>query len=148
MQHMSCRMVTHMSIFGTSFRAAFPFIHCGTLSSSQHKHTEVVANANDLAGCPTIHRVQIQHALIVFPQQMDHAGHDHSAHAAAAPLMPGKIAHPAHGTWPGHVLPGSFFVVWSTWWLISIFRYVPLYQFPAEAISPVLATTGRLRCEG
>jgi hypothetical protein len=27
-------------------------------------------------------------------------------------------------TFAGHVLPGSFFLVWSTWWLVSILRYV------------------------
>ena len=51
--------------------------------------------------------------------------HDHSAHAnTTAAAAPGEISHPAHGTWEGHVLPGSFFLIWSTWWLISIFRHV------------------------
>eukprot|EP00884_Botryococcus_braunii_P016911 jgi/Botrbrau1/3903/Bobra.0183s0124.1 len=55
---------------------------------------------------------------------MEHLGHDHSAHASeASPLVQlGKIEHPAHGTWPGHVLPGSFFLIWSMWWLFSVFK--------------------------
>ena len=42
--------------------------------------------------------------------------------SAAAP--PGTIPHPDHGTWEGHVLPGTFFILWSTWWLFSNFRLV------------------------
>ena len=48
--------------------------------------------------------------------------HDHSAHAVTTAAAPGTIAHPVHGTWPGHVLPGSFFLIWSTWWMFSVFR--------------------------
>lgn len=48
--------------------------------------------------------------------------HDHSAHAATTAAAPGTIAHPVHGTWPGHVLPGSFFLIWSAWWMFSVFR--------------------------
>ena len=50
--------------------------------------------------------------------------HDHSAHANASAATAELPPHPAHGTWEGHVLPGSFFLIWSTWWLVSIFRYV------------------------
>ena len=24
-----------------------------------------------------------------------------------------------HGTYPGHIIPGSMFIVWATWWLIA-----------------------------
>ncbi|KAK9803119.1 hypothetical protein WJX73_006959 [Symbiochloris irregularis] len=57
---------------------------------------------------------------------MDHsmaAGHDHSAHSMdEQPTTPYAYVAPAHGTWEGHVLPGSFFLIWSTWWLFSNFR--------------------------
>ena len=42
--------------------------------------------------------------------------------SAAAP--PGMIPHPDHGTWEGHILPGTFFILWSSWWLFSNFRLV------------------------
>ncbi|BDA48314.1 Transmembrane protein 45B [Coccomyxa sp. Obi] len=35
---------------------------------------------------------------------------------------PNGSMRPEHGTWPGHVLPGSFFLIWSSWWLFSTFR--------------------------
>ncbi len=37
-------------------------------------------------------------------------------------LPSGPIPHPKHGGWLGHMLPGWFFIGWSTWWLYSIFR--------------------------
>ena len=40
--------------------------------------------------------------------------------SSAAP--PGTIPHPDHGTWEGHILPGTFFILWSSWWLFSNFR--------------------------
>lgn len=56
---------------------------------------------------------------------MDHSGHNHSVHEIDVQtlLAPGKIQHPEHGTWPGHVLPGSFFLIWSVWWLFSVFKW-------------------------
>lgn len=53
---------------------------------------------------------------------MDHAGHDHSAHAAMSESLDGPMPHPAHGGWLGHMLPGWFFFAWGTWWLIGVFR--------------------------
>jgi hypothetical protein len=32
------------------------------------------------------------------------------------------MPHPKHGGWLGHMLPGWFFLAWSSWWLFSIFR--------------------------
>ena len=62
--------------------------------------------------------------------------HDHSAHAntTEAAALP---AHPAHGTLEGHILPGSFFLIWSTWWLVSIFRYSQLCSYVANVLSGV-----------
>lgn len=34
----------------------------------------------------------------------------------------GKIGHPMHGGFNGHVLPGCFFLVWGSWWLFSCYR--------------------------
>ncbi|DBB05337.1 hypothetical protein WJX82_005298 [Trebouxia sp. C0006] len=39
-----------------------------------------------------------------------------------APLAPGTIRHPTHGAFKGHLLPGCFFLIWGTYWLISVFR--------------------------
>ena len=69
--------------------------------------------------------------------------HDHSAHAATTPAVPGAIAHPVHGTWPGHVLPGSFFLIWSAWWLFSVFRCQ--LQPTARAVLAVLLSAAYTR---
>ena len=53
---------------------------------------------------------------------MEHCVHDHSAHSDAQPTTPYAYVAPAHGTWEGHVLPGSFFLIWSSWWFLSNFR--------------------------
>eukprot|EP00884_Botryococcus_braunii_P010593 jgi/Botrbrau1/19535/Bobra.0035s0029.1 len=37
-------------------------------------------------------------------------------------LPSGPFPHPKHGGWLGHMLPGWFFMGWSSWWLYSIFR--------------------------
>ncbi len=37
-------------------------------------------------------------------------------------LAPGTIRHPTHGAFKGHLLPGCFFLIWGTYWLISVFR--------------------------
>ncbi|EIE18466.1 hypothetical protein COCSUDRAFT_60132 [Coccomyxa subellipsoidea C-169] len=44
------------------------------------------------------------------------------SHSAAAAGAPSGSLRPEHGTWPGHVLPGSFFLIWASWWLFSTFR--------------------------
>ncbi|KAL3147330.1 hypothetical protein ABBQ32_002814 [Trebouxia sp. C0010 RCD-2024] len=44
------------------------------------------------------------------------------AKTAAAPLAPGTIRHPTHGAFKGHLLPGCFFLIWGTYWLLSVFR--------------------------
>jgi hypothetical protein len=49
-----------------------------------------------------------------------------------APAPPGTIPHPEHGTWEGHILPGTFFIIWASWWMYSNFR---LY-FKASAKRP------------
>lgn len=41
----------------------------------------------------------------------------------------GESTRPEHGTWEGHILPGSFFIVWATWWLYGNFRYAHLDPF-------------------
>ena len=40
----------------------------------------------------------------------------------APPLAPGTIRHPTHGAFKGHLLPGCFFLIWGTYWLLSVFR--------------------------
>lgn len=47
---------------------------------------------------------------------MDMAG------SPAPPLAPGTIRHPTHGAFKGHLLPGCFFLIWGTYWLLSVFR--------------------------
>ena len=66
-------------------------------------------------------------------------GHDHgAAHAMAAMAMGGMGMPPApggmgadphmgmaprrHGTYEGHVLPGTFFVGWGLWWAATLVR--------------------------
>ena len=70
--------------------------------------------------------------------------HDHSAHANASAATAELPPHPAHGTWEGHVLPGSFFLIWSTWWLVSIFRYV--HKF-AGAAAGTLSVPAAVVCK-
>ena len=26
-----------------------------------------------------------------------------------------------HGSLPGHILPGSMYIIWATWWMFSVF---------------------------
>lgn len=47
-------------------------------------------------------------------------GMDHSMMAGGgAPPM--SMSMPAHGSYPGHALPGSFFIIWSVWWMFSVY---------------------------
>ncbi|KAL6780227.1 hypothetical protein ACKKBF_B13955 [Auxenochlorella protothecoides x Auxenochlorella symbiontica] len=62
---------------------------------------------------------------------MDHAGHNHSAHASVSPPMAhdhgAVLRHEdgsyyySHGAWLGHVVPGSFFLLWGVWWMLATF---------------------------
>ena len=49
---------------------------------------------------------------------MEGMAHD----TVAAALAPGTIRHPTHGAFKGHLLPGCFFLIWGTYWLVSVYR--------------------------
>lgn len=63
------------------------------------------------------------------------APHDHSAHASTTGGMEHDKYHGAvqrhadgsyfytHGAFLGHVVPGSFFIVWGTWWAVCLYHY-------------------------
>jgi hypothetical protein len=45
----------------------------------------------------------------------------HAAHAAHLHALPAAHAHVhhRHGSFSGHVLPGSFFLLWGVWWCLT-----------------------------
>ena len=49
---------------------------------------------------------------------MEGMSHD----TVVAALAPGTIRHPTHGAFKGHLLPGCFFLIWGTYWLVSVYR--------------------------
>lgn len=47
-------------------------------------------------------------------------GHDHDHDHGSSGGNEMKDGHLVHGSWLGHALPGTFFLVWGIWWMLSV----------------------------
>eukprot|EP00887_Chlorella_sp_A99_P002855 scaffold6.g2855.t1 len=53
--------------------------------------------------------------------EMSSMGHDHDKYHSSVVRLPDGSYTYTHGAFLGHVVPGSFFVAWGAWWVLSVF---------------------------